>query len=147
MNKTSLNINSELFAQLYDICLEYKLSVPELIKKILRYVYVNYNYSRDSMGLTRYQKRISGTSWKCVNVKFSEQECKYNFFCRFKFRISLSKALFIGFVLFIDDILKSLSTDKEKTINSYSIFIEIYKNYFSKEIELFKKSLIIPEKT
>ncbi len=121
---TSMNIDSTLMEQLDEICKQYGISRSDLIKLILKCVCKKYQVLKSATGLTRYQKQQKGHKWKCVRIDFSEEECALFFQTRFKYRVSVSKLLFIGFVLFLDEILEELNgNDKEKSpiSNSYTL--------------------------
>ncbi len=153
MNATSVNMDAGMHYELKKICNEYGISMKQLITLILKYIRKNLNKFSHAYNLTRYQKRIKGRKWKCVRINFSENECKNNFFSRFKYRISLSKLLAVGFVLFIDEIIENLKNNKKENTENCNFYTSIPRYFIesvSDEFKYFKnygKKLKKPQKS
>ncbi len=142
MLSTTMNINRKLFNQLAQISEKYNITIAALIKKILKHVFANLNGKKLRTDLTHYQKRRSGTKWKCFHIDFSENECMQNFSCRFKHRISLSHVLLVGFVLFIKDVIEELengcSEINTEILISYTAYKADFYKLIEQELEIFK---------
>ncbi len=141
MFSTTINIHGIIFFLIEKICLELNISKSFLIKKIITYTCYKLNSAKYGRGLTCYQRKMGPRRWKCFHVEFSEQECKLFFECRAKFRISVSKLLLIGVILFLKEIIEELKLEKtkasEKIFYSYTrIQIQFYKN-IEKELWFF----------
>ncbi len=139
---TTLNIDPVLYEQLDKICENHGITHACLIKEILKCVCMNYDLSKYSFGLTRYQKRRKGCKWKCFRIDFSEEECRLFYGNRFKFRVSVSKMLYVGFVLFLKEALENIFKEDEdhaeKIFNSYTSLIKKMLPYIAEETIFFK---------
>ncbi|MBN1500613.1 MAG: hypothetical protein JW982_10675 [Spirochaetes bacterium] len=145
MHSTSMNMNRELYAELKSICSSYNISMSFLVKAVLKMVYANLEITADSSGLTRYQEKLPAKFWKCFHIEFSENECRDNFNCRGRYRISLSKLFFVGALLFLDKIIEELSgnsENKEKMKYSYTALVNKFLKILKKEIIIFKKNIV-----
>ncbi len=137
MNKTSLNVSLKMSEKLTDISKKFNISKKQLVAMIFQYCHDNLNFNIQVTGcLTSYQKKAPGDKWKCLRVDFSETECDVYFLYRNLFRISLSKLLAVGFVLFFDMIVAELNGDSddeknavEEIINSYTEIKQLLYNF------------------
>lgn len=138
MYKTSVNLCNEIFLMMNVVKNKYGISKSDLIRKILFLCNKNLNSNKQISGLSRYQP-ASESGWKCFQIAFSKDECDDVFLSKFKYRISLSKLIFIGFYLFIDDILDDLEKEKEnvfEVINSYVSKNTLIQKYLYYEVSL-----------
>ncbi|MBN1499430.1 MAG: hypothetical protein JW982_04715 [Spirochaetes bacterium] len=127
MNRTSLNVSGYVFDEMKEVCLKFNISRKDIIKRIFTLCHNNFDFVKGEYGkLTAYQKKAPGDSWKCMRVDFDELQCDLYFLYRNRFRISLSKLLAVGFVLFFDQIVNELS---EKSDNSDQIKKDILDTY------------------
>ncbi len=149
MFSTTLNINRELFDLLDKISRELNISRAALIRELLKYTCKEMQYYKRMVGLTRYQKKAGKRGWKCFHIEFSEAECRLFFSCRFMYRISVSKLLLIGFVLFINDVTEALKAEKKnisvKDYDSYTIDTSEYNNLIESEVILLPELREEPE--
>ncbi|MBN1501272.1 MAG: hypothetical protein JW982_14025 [Spirochaetes bacterium] len=140
MYSTTLNIRQDVYKQLKQLSLEYEISVTYLIQKILKQTGKNLKVEFKRTESTHYQdKQPEKANWKCFHIVFPEDEFNQNLQFRYNYRISLSKLLFIGFVLFLDKVLLKLE-NKGKMHNfqyNYTSNIVIYWHLIKKELEIF----------
>ncbi len=154
MAKTTINMKKDLFVSLGEISEQLKVTKSALVRRILMYTHENLDFNKYYGDLTRYQryqKRIPGNEWKCFHVNYSELESDVFLLCRFHFRISLSKLLFIGFCLFIEEVIDSFNDEKEevkiKSKYSYTSFFNKYTEIVRKEMCIFQKEVKTRTKT
>ncbi len=76
--------------------------------------------------LTGYQKKVPGNKWKCLRVDLDDTQCDVYLFYRNNFRISLSKLLSVGFVLFFDRIIEELAGDSDEQKEDLVWFLYTY---------------------
>ncbi|MBN1500010.1 MAG: hypothetical protein JW982_07640 [Spirochaetes bacterium] len=140
MYSTTLNIRLDVYKQLKQLSLEYEISVTYLIQKILKQTGKNLKINFMRNDSTHYQdKQPEKSNWKCFHIVFPNDEFNQNLQFRYKYRISLSKLLFIGFVLFIGKVLAQLENKGEnnKFQYNYTSNIIIYWHLIKKELEIF----------
>ncbi|MBN1501565.1 MAG: hypothetical protein JW982_15505 [Spirochaetes bacterium] len=126
MNRTSLNISSNILNKLNETSITFKISKKHLILKIFEYCHGNFNYNNFEYGkLTGYQKISTDDSWNCFRIDFDDTQCDVLFFYKNQYRISLSKLLALGFVLFFDKIIEELSRNFKNQIDMVS-FLNSY---------------------
>ncbi len=149
MLSTSINVKKDFMSELREISEKYHISISELIKRILHHVYRHLNKKIIINELTHYQKKDRKKRWKCFRIDFSENECTLNFKVRCKYRISLSKLLFVGFILFIEDVIAEIASSNnesdDKILNSYTAIIEKYWPLIQKELRIFEIELKKPK--
>ncbi len=144
MYSTSININFLIFRKIELISKDLNISKATLIREIIKYTCLNYHARKNMNGLTRYQKSRKNTKWKCFRLKFSEDECRLFFKCRFLYRVSVSKMLFVGFILFLDEVVEKIKKGEisEKNIKKVNCYTSLRKElliFIKDEMILFKK--------
>lgn len=125
MYSTSINISSDLAIQLKNISNDLNISTKKLIIHILQYAISNLKCDCYFSGLTRYQKLENDNEFENFHIRLNENEVKLFFYCRYFFRISLSKLIAVAFYYYFNDLKveNGLVIVKIKNVNSYSHFI------------------------
>ncbi len=127
MHKTSLNVSRNLNARLNEVSEKFNISKRMLVRKIFMYCHAHLDFSLLVTGeLIAYQRKVPGDKWKCLRVDFSDTECDVYFEYKKMFRISLSKLLAVGFVLFFDLIIAELSGASEDKISDAEWILNTY---------------------
>ncbi|MBN1498759.1 MAG: hypothetical protein JW982_01265 [Spirochaetes bacterium] len=126
MHHTSINISLLIMTKLKETSEKYCISRRKLVSMILYSCHENFNFDVFSSGLTNYQKIAPGDEWKCMRIDFDDTQCDIYFFYRNRFRISLSKLIAVGFILFFDKILKILNKDNEVNKKDFLNFLNSY---------------------
>ncbi len=142
-HSTSLNSSKMIKSDIERISSELGITRSKLIKEILWYCLDNLDFAFFLSGLARYQKKYEESNWKCIRLDLNELECDLFLLCRFKFRISVSKLLAVGFVLFIEDVINKLSGNEEKKANvssSYTETVAFFKEKVKDEFYYFVKT-------
>lgn len=151
MISTSLNLNNELLTIISNIAIRYNISKSDVIRKILWISCKNLNFNHYIDYTTKYQNRDSPENWKCFRINFSSLEYNFFFYCRFKFRISISNLLFIGAFLFYDELICDLENENPDSIfknaNSYTPSFSVSFQTSKKYLFLFVKIKKTMEKT
>ncbi|MBN1500016.1 MAG: hypothetical protein JW982_07670 [Spirochaetes bacterium] len=147
MYHTSINISRSIAEKLKETAEKYNISRRKLITMIFLYCHDNLDFDQFVSGLTKYQRLAPGDGWKCLRVDFDDSQCDIYFLYRNKFRISLSKLLAVGFVLFFDRVLKDLNFNneikKEDFLNlliSYTVIKFLLISFVKDALKFFKKS-------
>ncbi|MBN1501508.1 MAG: hypothetical protein JW982_15215 [Spirochaetes bacterium] len=143
MFSTSMNIDGTILNSINDISKNYGISKSGLIKELLERVCMNYTECIAASGLTSYQRLGKDRNWKCFRIDLTEKDCLRFFKIRFKYRVSVSKLLLIGFVLFLDEVLEKLKKNcviKSKISNSYTSIRKYFRIFIQKEVNLLTKT-------
>ncbi|MBN1499769.1 MAG: hypothetical protein JW982_06435 [Spirochaetes bacterium] len=148
MHRTSLNVSISIHDKIKETSEKYCISRRKLILMIFTYCHDNLDFDKFIFGLTKYQKIAPGEKWKCLRVDFDDTQCDIYFFYRNRFRISLSKLLAVGFVLFFDRILEKLNQsiklkkeDFSVLLNSYTEIKALLTNFVKDAFKFFKKPI------
>ncbi len=144
MKKTSFNVSRNIFIKLDDVSKRFNISKRKLVVKIFFYCHNCMNFDKVAGGLSVYQKKVPGDKWKCLRVDFEDIDCDLYLLYRYRFRISLSKLLAVGFVLFFDQIINELSEksdlefqDIDQLLNSYTEIRQILYAYVEDSFKYF----------
>ncbi len=143
MSSTTINMNSDVSEKLNKISKKINVSKTQLIKDLLYFVFRNLDFEKYFANTSRYQKKIPGAEWEQFHINYSELDCDVFLICRFQFRISVSKLVFIGFCLFLQDVIDFYDKGKEKIskdmIDSYSSFTQYLNQFIEDEMIILRK--------
>ncbi|MBN1499719.1 MAG: hypothetical protein JW982_06180 [Spirochaetes bacterium] len=132
MYHTSLNINRAIYKIIAESAEKYNVSICYIIRKLISKMLVNFDFALKQKTLTEYQCKYPECIYKRFHITFSENEIEANFKARLDYKISVSKILILGFILFFHEIIKELDGNEKIVIeylNNYSkILKELYKN-------------------
>ncbi len=80
-----------------------------IIKELLRMVNSRYSYTPTLPGLIQYQRKQSKENWKKLRYKLTQEEKELFEEMRTKYKMSISHLVFIGFILFFDELAFNVS--------------------------------------
>lgn len=141
--RTTLNADFAIIDKIIKCSKSYSISEEEIVKKCILKV-CNYliNYKRSCLREYQRHKPISG--WVCYHYDLNEEENELFSKVSQQYKISISKMLFIGFILFFEGILSEFVEEKiilkikkelKKIFNGYYKYCEKYQNLFRIQIE------------
>ncbi|MBN1500259.1 MAG: hypothetical protein JW982_08890 [Spirochaetes bacterium] len=121
---TSIYIDIELLERLTIFSAALKIQLNSLITQILLKTAAHYKYNYRENRLIEYQENTGNQNFIPIHVKFTEMENEIFQEARFNYKISISKLLFLGFLLFFNEIAKKF---KDKKNNNKRFFYSYHK--------------------
>lgn len=132
MYSTTINVNSNIMDLIDNHCNSNNCAKSEFIKKALRIAIKD--HSDVSGGLTKYQSKDVNESWMIFHINFLKNECDEFLGARFRFRLSLSKLLLIGVIIFF-----KIMKCKTNNFDSYTFLVDKKYEILLSEEKKFKK--------
>ncbi len=126
---TTIYINENLLNKFEVYSQRSGISVNSLIQQVLIKAIRKYEKKYREYRLTEYQKNSGGYCFIPYHVRFSEEDAEQFQFARYELKISVSKLVFLGFLLFIEDVLKSLIKGEKTCQEIYDSYYNYFKNY------------------
>ena len=124
MYSTTLCVKYDVVQKIHKISSKYNIPISLIIRELIGYT-CKYIRKYDSIsGLTAYQNNEFPKNWKRIHVSFMDYECDIFFKSRARYKVSVSKLLFIGFCFFLDVIIKKLTGQDHKSVNN--IYMDCY---------------------
>ena len=143
--RSSLNVDISVFYSMNEISDHLNITMSDLAKEILFYTINTFNSEKTVGLLTEYQNH-NPDQWKCLDYNMNQYEADTFASARLKFRMSVSKILFIGFMLFgnivVSLIKKRFGIKVKKEAHSYEGLLNLYGHllpYFKKRLNLIQK--------
>ncbi len=140
---TSANVDEKFF---YEICLaaeKYNLTRNEIIKDIIKLTIKAIQSGRISGKLIEYQNH-SPNDWETIYYTLDENEIELFSASRQKYKISISKLAFIGFILFWKQLIQMYSKNITKLLkDGFFINYDEYRKKMAYLVPYFKKRLCI----
>ena len=136
---TSLNSDSFVKMEIENFCKKYNYSKNLVIINLIKEVINNFNSGAIVTALTEYQDH-KPVSWSKIDYYLSSQDNEIFGQARQKYKLSISKMLFIGFMLFWKKFVYIFKERLKKTEISFGSYDEFRKKYFTL-IEYFNKRM------
>ena len=130
MKSTTMNLDKAVCQEINKAAEFYDVTRIYLVKKIIKKIDIFYNKIHIWGKLKMYQDHSPDKGWKCFHYQLSNEECDLFANVSHRLKISISKLILIGFVLFFKQILRKLEkrNNSEKIIYSYTLLN--YKYYY-----------------
>lgn len=144
--RSTLNVDSSLFFYLMQQCENIDITLSDFAKEIISYTINSFNSGEVKGLLTEYQDH-NPDEWKNLDYNLNDEEARIFGNARLKYKISISKMLFVGFLLFGEIVLSKIKKrlmveDEKEKPHSYEEVLLFY-NYL---VPYFKKRLNITQK-
>ncbi len=143
---TSANLDGDFYGELIDASNLFNIPESTIFKDLLDIVIKNNNCCHVYGLLTEYQNHAPET-WEKLNYSLTEDEIEVLGKAKQKYKMSISKLAFIGFILFWELLIYSYKIRlKMNTAKDYSCSYITIKEKFKKLIPYFMKRLNIIKK-
>jgi hypothetical protein len=146
MKKTSAYVDSCIYFEIQSISTKFGISNSKIAKDLILIAINSFNSGKVFGSLTEYQNH-KPVSWERLYYQLNIDEAEFFSISRQKFKISISKLLFIGFSLFWKQLVYKYKNRISKVkikikMNSYDRFTLLYSDYisyFKKRFKIIKK--------
>ncbi|MBN1501649.1 MAG: hypothetical protein JW982_15935 [Spirochaetes bacterium] len=143
---TSANVDLKFFSEICRAADEFNLSVSAVFRDIASLTIHRIKSEKVTGMITEYQDKNPG-NWMTVHYSLHPDDIELFTIARQKYKISISKIAFIGFILFWHLLIeKYTNRDKNKSVSTLNLksFLDNYEEYKSnliEKIEYFKKRI------